>query len=107
MTAATDAGGAVRRGEELDLAAIEAWLRAEGVDLDGNAEVTQFSGGASNWTYRLKYANRDLILRRPPKPAPRPRARTTWRASSRCSRRSSRATRSVPTMVGLCTRCRP
>ena len=23
-------------------------------------------GGASNWTYRLKYANRDLILRRPP-----------------------------------------
>lgn len=66
MTTASDAGGAVRRGEELDLAAIEAWLRAEGFDLDGDAEVTQFSGGASNWTYRLKYANRDLILRRPP-----------------------------------------
>src|SRR3546814_3200067 len=25
-----------------------------------------FAGGASNWTYRLQYANRDLILRRPP-----------------------------------------
>src|SRR3546814_1323891 len=29
-------------------------------------DVTQFAGGASNWTYRLQYANRDLILRRPP-----------------------------------------
>jgi len=29
--------------------------------------VTQYSGGASNWTYRLQYDNADLILRRPPK----------------------------------------
>lgn len=63
---ATDRGGAVRTGEELDIAAIDAWLRVQGVALDGTAEVTQFSGGASNWTYRLRYANRDLILRRPP-----------------------------------------
>jgi hypothetical protein len=28
--------------------------------------VTQYPGGASNWTYRLEYDNRDLILRRPP-----------------------------------------
>ena len=34
--------------------------------LEGSAAVTQFAGGASNWTYRLEYANRDLILRRPP-----------------------------------------
>lgn len=63
---ANDRGGAVRSGEELDIAAIETWLRAQHVELEGTAEVTQFSGGASNWTYRLKYPQRDLILRRPP-----------------------------------------
>lgn len=66
MSVAPDRGGAVRSGEELDIAAIEAWLRAQGVELEGTAEVTQFRGGASNWTYRLKYPQRDLILRRPP-----------------------------------------
>lgn len=62
----TDRGGAVRAGETLDADAVTAWLRAQGVALQGEPEVTQFAGGASNWTYRLKYANRDLILRRPP-----------------------------------------
>lgn len=66
MTPGTDRGGAIRPGEELDAAAVGAWLRAQGVVLDGEPEVTQFAGGASNWTYRLQYANRDLILRRPP-----------------------------------------
>jgi aminoglycoside phosphotransferase (APT) family kinase protein len=66
VTVATDRGGAVRAGEELDVAAVDAWLRAQGIALDGEPQVTQFSGGASNWTYRLQYANRDLILRRPP-----------------------------------------
>ena len=66
MTAATDAGGAVRAGEALDVAAVDAWLRAQGVELEGLPELTQFAGGASNWTYRLRYPNRDLILRRPP-----------------------------------------
>jgi aminoglycoside phosphotransferase (APT) family kinase protein len=61
-----DRAGAVRDGEELDSAAITAWLQAQGVELHGTPAVTQFSGGASNWTYRLQYANRDLILRRPP-----------------------------------------
>jgi aminoglycoside phosphotransferase (APT) family kinase protein len=35
----TDRSGAVRNGEELDLAKIEAWLRAEGIALDGTAEA--------------------------------------------------------------------
>ena len=61
-----DRGGAVREGEGLDAAAVTAWLEAQGVVLEGSAAVTQFAGGASNWTYRLEYANRDLILRRPP-----------------------------------------
>ena len=61
-----DVGGQVREGEALDIEAVERWLRAQGMVLDGTAEVTQYSGGASNWTYRLKYNNQDLILRRPP-----------------------------------------
>jgi aminoglycoside phosphotransferase (APT) family kinase protein len=66
VSATTDAGGAVRAGEALDVAAVDAWLRAQGIEPQGLPEVTQFAGGASNWTYRLKYADRDLILRRPP-----------------------------------------
>ncbi len=62
-----DEGGKVRQGEELDVIAVEHWLKAQGIDLHGQVEVTQYSGGASNWTYRLKYDNTDLILRRPPK----------------------------------------
>ena len=61
-----DSGGAVRSGEELDIAAVEQWLQAQGLDLQGNARVTQYAGGASNWTYRIEYDNQDLILRRPP-----------------------------------------
>lgn len=61
-----DVAGNVRTGEELNIVAVENWLKAQGVELQGKAEVTQYSGGASNWTYRLKYDNADLILRRPP-----------------------------------------
>lgn len=57
---------AVRPGETLDVAAVDAWLKDRVPGLDGAPEVTQYSGGASNWTYRLKYPGRDLVLRRPP-----------------------------------------
>jgi aminoglycoside phosphotransferase (APT) family kinase protein len=65
--AVIDVGGQVRHGEELDISAVETWLKDQGVNLQGQAQVTQYSGGASNWTYRLQYDNADLILRRPPK----------------------------------------
>lgn len=61
-----DVGGQVRAGEALDIQAVEQWLKAQSIELEGPVEVTQYAGGASNWTYRLKYANQDLILRRPP-----------------------------------------
>ncbi len=61
-----DRAGAVRPGEELDVAVIDAWLRARVPGLAGVPELTEFRGGASNWTYRLRYDNRDLVLRRPP-----------------------------------------
>ncbi len=62
----SDHEGAVRAGEELDVASIDVWLKARLPGLTGPPAVTQFSGGASNWTYRLAYPGRDLILRRPP-----------------------------------------
>jgi aminoglycoside phosphotransferase (APT) family kinase protein len=61
-----DLAGPVRAGEEIDLPALDRWLRARLPGLSGEPKLTQFAGGASNWTYRLEYANDDLILRRPP-----------------------------------------
>ncbi len=55
-----------RPGEELPVAAVDAWLRARVAGLSGTPRVTQYSGGASNWTYRIEYEGHDLVLRRPP-----------------------------------------
>lgn len=65
--ATTDRAGAIRPGEELDVAAVDAWLRPRVPGLQGTPEVTQYAGGASNWTYRLAWPSHDLVLRRPPK----------------------------------------
>ncbi len=61
-----DKAVAVRPGEELDLARVDAFLKAKIPGLSGTPELEQFPGGASNLTYLLHYADRDLILRRPP-----------------------------------------
>jgi len=66
VTAARADGGAVRPGEELDVAAVDAFLKARVPGLEGAPRVTQYTGGASNWTYRLAYPSHDLVLRRPP-----------------------------------------
>lgn len=66
MSADAAAAGAVRPGEELDVAAVDAWLKQRVPGLSGSPRVTQYMGGASNWTYRLEYASHDLVLRRPP-----------------------------------------
>jgi len=56
----------MRAGEELEVAKVDAWLKGRVSGLAGSPEVTQYSGGASNWTYRLRYDSHDLVLRRPP-----------------------------------------
>ena len=61
-----DGSRPVRAGEELDAAAVDAWLKARVPGLSGSPRVSQYTGGASNWTYRLSYPGHDLILRRPP-----------------------------------------
>jgi aminoglycoside phosphotransferase (APT) family kinase protein len=62
----SDAAASARASEAIDIAAVDAWLRQRLPDLRGTPAVTQQRGGASNWTYLLRYENRDLILRRPP-----------------------------------------
>ena len=61
-----DQPGAVRKGEELNAARVDAFIKAHLPALTGTPEVRQFAGGASNLTYLLRYPDRDLILRRPP-----------------------------------------
>jgi aminoglycoside phosphotransferase (APT) family kinase protein len=62
---------AVRDDDAFDPGPLHVWLRerlgADGARLgDAPPEVRQFSGGASNRTYLLRYPGRDLVLRRPP-----------------------------------------
>ncbi|HET8730205.1 MAG TPA: phosphotransferase family protein [Moraxellaceae bacterium] len=61
-----DEARSVRQGDELDVAAVNAYLQARIPGLAGEPDVRQFPGGASNLTYLLRYADRDFILRRPP-----------------------------------------
>ena len=56
----------MRPGEELDTPRVDEWLKARIADLYGTPRITQYSGGASNWTYHLEYESHDLVLRRPP-----------------------------------------
>ncbi len=61
-----DRAAQVRPGEELDLSRLDPWLKAQIPALEGTPSVAQYSGGASNWTYCLAYANREVVLRRAP-----------------------------------------
>jgi aminoglycoside phosphotransferase (APT) family kinase protein len=56
----------VRPGEEFDVSAVDRWLKAQVPSLQGVPQITQYAGGASNWTYLLAYEGHDLVLRRPP-----------------------------------------
>jgi aminoglycoside phosphotransferase (APT) family kinase protein len=66
MAPLIDQPGSVRKGEELDVAKVDAFIKAHLPGLTGIPEIRQFAGGASNLTYLLRYPDRDLILRRPP-----------------------------------------
>lgn len=62
----TDQPTGLRKGEEIDAYAIDAYLKEHMVGLLGVPRIRQFPGGASNLTYLLQYENIDLVLRRPP-----------------------------------------
>jgi aminoglycoside phosphotransferase (APT) family kinase protein len=81
--------------------AVSTWLRAQGIVVEGEPAVTQYSGGASNWTYRLEYANRDLVLRMPPAGT---KAKTAHDVAREYRIQSAIASvfPAVPSMVALC-----
>jgi aminoglycoside phosphotransferase (APT) family kinase protein len=60
----------VREEDSFDVARVAEWLRTHAATpegLEGEPEVRQFTGGASNLTYLLRYpSGRDLIVRRAP-----------------------------------------
>lgn len=66
LATAEDKAGRVRDGEALPEAPLVAYLKQQLPQLEGDVRITQYAGGASNWTYRLQFDNADLILRRPP-----------------------------------------
>jgi len=56
----------VRPDEDLDRAALAAWLRGRLPGAEEPLELLQFPGGHSNLTYLLRLGDREYVLRRPP-----------------------------------------
>jgi aminoglycoside phosphotransferase (APT) family kinase protein len=61
-----DGSKPVRHGEELDLAALDAYLTAQLPGISGPLVIEQFPSGYSNLTYLLRKGDTELVLRRPP-----------------------------------------
>lgn len=66
MIAPLDRSGAIREGEQLDAAKLEAYIRAQVPGLEGGFHVEQFRSGHSNLTYLVRVGTREMVLRRPP-----------------------------------------
>ena len=62
----TDRAVDMRQGEGLAPERLVVFLCEAIPELQGPLEIKQFPSGFSNLTYRLRFANRDLVLRRPP-----------------------------------------
>ena len=69
MTASPDQAKEVREEDAFDIPRVDAFLKQHIEGLQGTPTVKQFPGGASNLTYLLSYAQRELVLRRPPRGA--------------------------------------
>ncbi len=91
----------IRPGEELDAGAVTRWLQSEGIEVSGIPQVTQYVGGASNWTYRLRYETLDLVLRRPPAGTKAKSAHDMVREFT-VQKLLKPAYPLVPTMIALC-----
>ena len=99
--------GEVRDEDAFDVGAVADWLRRQELDpsvagdLAGVPEVRQFTGGASNLTYLLRYPDRDLILRRPPA-GQKARGAHDMRREHTIQARLRPVFPHVPRMVALC-----
>jgi aminoglycoside phosphotransferase (APT) family kinase protein len=66
MAASLDSACTVRDEDRLDAGKIDDFLKQHISGLQGAPVMRQFSGGASNLTYLIRYGNRELVLRKPP-----------------------------------------
>jgi aminoglycoside phosphotransferase (APT) family kinase protein len=61
-----DNAATVRKGEELDTARMEEFIKDSIPGLNGKLQINQFPKGHSNLTYLLTVEDREFVLRRPP-----------------------------------------
>ena len=61
-----DRPGPLREEDALPLAALLDWLAIQVPGLSGTPGVQQYPGGASNRTYLLSFADREVVVRTPP-----------------------------------------
>ena len=66
MTLPPNAAESIRPGEELDQAALAAYLKAQQPGLTSDPVIRQFRHGHSNLTYLISVDGFDYVLRRPP-----------------------------------------
>lgn len=98
----------VREEDAFDVAGLAAWLAGHVADpqvaalLEGQPQVGQFAGGASNLTYLLTYPDLELVLRRPPAGAKPASGHDMVREHTIQSRLGAHYPH-VPQMVALCT----
>lgn len=69
MTATIDRPRPVRDEDQLDLAALDAYLKARIAGLRGTPTLAQYPGGASNLTYLLTYGDDEIVVRTAPRGA--------------------------------------
>jgi aminoglycoside phosphotransferase (APT) family kinase protein len=61
-----DGATTIRKGEELEVARIEEFIKDSVPGLSGSLKINQFPKGHSNLTYLLSIGEKELVLRRPP-----------------------------------------
>jgi aminoglycoside phosphotransferase (APT) family kinase protein len=90
-----------RKGEELPFDKIHSWLAQFFPDIEKNPKISQFTGGVSNWTYRLEFKKHDFILRKPPEGTKAASAHDMAREYN--IQKALEGIYPVPKMIALCT----
>lgn len=98
----TDQPGELRAEDAFDTDAVLGWLRSEVAGLGELRELRQYPGGASNLTYLLRFADRELILRRPPA-GHKAKSAHDMRREFHVQRRLRPVYPYVPDVLALCT----
>ncbi|MDR7156719.1 aminoglycoside phosphotransferase (APT) family kinase protein [Sphingobium xenophagum] len=99
---ANSGSAAVRPGYELDMGALDVWMRANVADYAGPLSVEQFKGGQSNPTYKLITPGKTYVLRKQP-PGPLLKSAHALDREAKVLTGLARAGFPVAAVHGLCT----